>query len=252
MQIDLSGRTVLITGASRGIGKAIALRLGASGARVAVHYGRSKKPATEIAERIGNDSFAIGADLSSKKECLALFDEVAERTGRVDALVNNAGVALSAPLDADPKDWIDAWDEQMDVNARAAAILSYQAVKHFVEKGGGRIIHISSRAAFRGDTGDFWGYAASKAAMLGLNGTIARAYGKDGVKSFVIAPGWTLTEMAQAFIDENGDEQVLGEIALSELTKPEDIAPLVALLASGLADHATGTSIDVNAGSYVH
>ena len=252
MEIDLTGRTALVTGASRGIGTAIARSLGSSGARVAVHYGRTKDAAEALAAEIGNGSFAVGADLASRFECLELFDRVIERAGRLDVLVNNAGVALPAPLDQDPDPWIDTWDKEMDINTRATAILSFKAVRHFLEHEGGRIIHISSRAAFRGDTGDFWGYAASKSAMLGLNATIARAYGKQGVKSFVIAPGWTLTEMAQAFIAENGDEQMLGEIALGELTKPEDIAPVVTLLASGLADHATGTSIDINAGSYVH
>lgn len=252
LQIDLSDKNALVTGAGRGIGKSIALQLGSCGARVAVHYGRSERPARELADQIGNGSFPIQADLAAAHECLRLADEVIEHCGRLDILVNNAGVALAAPLEGSPNQWIEAWNQQMDVNARAAGILSYRAVKHFVEFGGGRIIHISSRAAFRGDTADYWGYAASKSAMLGLNGTIARAYGKQGVKSFVIAPGWTLTEMAQAIIDEEGDEQMLGEIALDQLTQPEDIAPLVAVLASGLADHATGTSIDINAGSYVH
>ncbi len=251
-EIDLAGKNILVTGAGRGIGKTIALLLGSCGARVAVHYGLSEDPAREVAEQIGNNSFAIGADLASADACLTLFDSAVNRMGRVEVLVNNAGVALSAPLDASDDDWIKAWDDQMAVNARSAGVLSFKAVKHFVSNGGGRIIHISSRAAFRGDTGDFWAYAASKAAMLGLNGTIARAYGKQGVKSFVIAPGWTLTEMAQAFIDQHGEEPVLSEIALTKLTRPEDIAPMVALLASGLADHATGTSIDINAGSYVH
>jgi NAD(P)-dependent dehydrogenase (short-subunit alcohol dehydrogenase family) len=252
VRIDLSGQTTLVTGAGRGIGRAIARELGRCGARVAVHYRTSQNSAEELAREIGNESFVVRANLESAEDCLALFDEVVRQAGRVDVLVNNAGVALLAPIDGDPKSWIQAWDDQMDINARAAAILSLQAVKHFIPQGGGRIIHISSRAAFRGDTEDYWGYAASKAAMLGLNGTIARAYGKQGVKSFVIAPGWTLTEMAQSFIDEHGDEQVLGEIALNQLTTPEDIAPTVCLLASGLADHATGTSIDFNAGSYVH
>ena len=252
LEINLSGKNVLVTGAGRGIGKSIASTLGSCGARVAVHYGRSEGPAREIAKQIGNGSFTVGADLASAEACLSLFEDVVGRVGRLDVLVNNAGIALNAPIDGSDDDWIRAWDDQMNVNARASGILALKSVRHFAGHGGGRIVFISSRAAFRGDTGDFWGYAASKSAILGLNGTIARAYGKQGVKSFVIAPGWTLTEMAQAFIDEHGEEPVLSEIALDELTRPEDIAPLVALLASGLADHATGTSIDINAGSYVH
>ncbi len=250
--IDLSGKNILVTGASRGIGRSIALLLGKAGARVAVHYGRNVDAANSVASEIGNGSFAIGADLGTSEACLNLFAGVVEEMGTVDALVNNAGIAIDADADGSDEAWISAWDQQMNVNARASAVLALKAVQHFSAQRGGRIVFISSRAAFRGDTADAWAYAASKSAIIGLNGSIARAYGKRGIKSFLIAPGWTLTEMAQAYIDEHGDARVLGEIALDRLTGPDDIAPMVALLVSGMADHATGTSIDMNAGSYVH
>jgi NAD(P)-dependent dehydrogenase (short-subunit alcohol dehydrogenase family) len=250
--IDLSGKHILVTGASRGIGRTVAEHLGRAGARVALHYGRNQQAAEELAETIGNGSFAVGADLASSKACLSLFDECIEQMGRLDVLVSNAGLAICAPLDSEDDDWIKAWDRQMDVNLRASGILAFRAIRHFKSHGGGRIVFISSRAAFRGDTADYMGYAASKSGLLGLNGSIARAYGKDNITSFVIAPGFTRTDMAQEFIDEYGEDIALKDIALNRLTEPKDIAPLVVLLSSGLADHSTGTSIDVNAGSYVH
>lgn len=250
--IDLSGKNILVTGASRGIGRTVAEHLGRAGARLALHYGKNRQAAEELAQAIGNGSFAVGADLASSEACLSLFDRCVDRMDRLDVLVSNAGLAVCAPPDSDDAAWIDAWDRQMNVNLRASGILAFRAIRHFKDHGGGRIVFISSRAAFRGDTADYMGYAASKSGLLGLNGSIARAYGKDNITSFVIAPGFTRTDMAQEFIDEYGEDIALNDIALNRLTEPHDIAPLVVLLSSGLADHSTGTSIDVNAGSYVH
>ena len=250
--IDLTGKNILVTGASRGIGETISEHLARAGARVAVHYARSKQAAEDLAGAIGNDSFAIGADLTSPEACLSLFQGCIDKMDRVDVLVNNAGMAICAPVDGDRWTWIEAWDEQMNVNLRASGILAHQAINHFRTHGGGRLVFISSRAAFRGDTADYMAYAASKSGLLGLNGSIARAFGKDNIASFVIAPGFTRTDMAQEFIDEYGEDYALNDIALNRLTEPEDIAPLVVLLSSGLVDHSTGTAIDVNAGSYVH
>jgi len=250
--IDLSGKHILVTGASRGIGRTVAEHLARAGARLALHYAKNREAAEELARSLGNDSFAIGADLASSNACVTLFDQCIDRMGRLDVLVSNAGLAVCAPLDSDDQAWIEAWDRQMDVNLRASGILAFRAIKHFKQHGGGRIVFVSSRAAFRGDTADYMGYAASKSGLLGLNGSIARAYGKDNITSFVIAPGFTRTDMAQEFIDEYGEDIALKDIALNRLTEPQDIAPLVVLLSSGLADHSTGTSIDVNAGSYVH
>jgi NAD(P)-dependent dehydrogenase (short-subunit alcohol dehydrogenase family) len=126
------------------------------------------------------------------------------------------------------------------------------AIQHFKTRQSGRIINIASRAAFRGDTAEFLAYAASKGGVVSLSRSIARAFGKDGITCFVVAPGWVKTDMAEDSIKEYGEEFILQGNALDRLTEPEDIAPMVTLLASGLADHATGTSIDINAASYVH
>jgi NAD(P)-dependent dehydrogenase (short-subunit alcohol dehydrogenase family) len=171
--------------------------------------------------------------------------------GRVDVLVNNAGVAIGSPLQSSDIRWADDWDTTLAVNLRASALLSRAAVSHFQRNGGGRIVTVASRAAFRGDAPDYLAYAASKAGQVALTRSIARAFGQDGITAFVVAPGFTRTEMAQDFIDRYGPEVALRDNALGRFTEPEDIAPTVVFLASGLADHATGTTIDINAASYV-
>jgi len=252
MQFDLTDQTILVTGASRGIGRAIALALAEAGATVAVHFGASRKAAEAVAETCGHGAQPIQADLSDLDATDGLFDRAVETVGPVDALVLNAGVARPAPLDADTADWHDAWTDTMHVNLRAPELLCRYALPHFQERGGGRIISVASRAAFRGDTPDYMSYAASKAGLVALTRSVARGFGEDGIKAFTLAPGFTRTDMAQDFIDEYGEDHATSDLALNDLTEPEDVAPFAVFLASGQADHATGTTIDVNAGSYVH
>jgi len=252
MTIDLSEQVVLVTGASRGIGRAIALQCAEADATVAVHYARSQDAAQEVADGCGNGSITVRADLSDLDAADALFGEVVDALGHVDVLVNNAGVAVSAPLDEGTSAWNDAWTQTMAVNLRAPELLCRHAVAHFQTRGGGRIINIASRAAFRGDTPDYMAYAASKAGVVALTKSIARGFGDDNITAFAVAPGFTRTDMAQDFIDTYGEDYATSDLALSMLTEPEDVAPTVVFLASGHADHATGTSVDINAGSYVH
>ena len=251
MHIQLSGQTILVTGASRGIGEAIATQLAASGARVAVHYGGARERGEALAARIGEGARAFGADLADAAQCARLWSEVEGAFGRIHAVVNNAGIAIESPLSTDGAAWLDHWNATMAVNLTATGLLCRCAIGHFLHNGGGRIVNIASRAAFRGDTPDYLAYAASKAGVVALTRSIARGFGKDGIQAFVVAPGFTRTGMSQAFIDQYGEDFVTRDLALDRLTEPTDIAPTVAFLLSGHADHATGTSIDINAGSYV-
>jgi NAD(P)-dependent dehydrogenase (short-subunit alcohol dehydrogenase family) len=252
MKIDLSGQKILVTGASRGIGRAIAEQLAASGAQVAVHYNRNANTAQHVVDNIGKGAEAFQADLGKPVEVIQLFDNVMAKFGRLHAIVNNAGIAISSEVEGDDIDFTDAWSKTMLVNLHATGLLCKKSIEHFAESGGGRIINIASRAAFRGDTADFLAYAASKGGVVALTRSIARAYGKQGIKAFIIAPGFTYTDMAEDFVKKYGEAYIKNDLALTSLTKPEDVAPTVAFLASGLADHATGCTIDINAGSYVH
>lgn len=250
MKIDLSNKTILVTGASRGIGRGIAKELASAGGRIAVHFNKSKKFAEQLAAEIGNGSKAFQADLQHPEACNFLFESVVEDFGQIDVLVNNAGIFFNSPLKSDS--WLHDWNMTMNVNLRASGILSKLAILHFLNNKGGRIINISSRAAFRGDHPEHLAYAASKAGMVALTKSIARGYGKDNITSFLIAPGWVKTDMNKKTIERFGEESMTKDLALNTLTRPKDLAPVVVLLASGMADHATGTTIDINAGSYVH
>ena len=252
MDLDLSNQTILVTGASRGIGRATAEALADTGATVAVHYGRSEDAAAEVVAACDRGARAFQADLSTLEATDALIERVVDAYGRLDALVLNAGVAVPTPLDDDTQSWGDAWAETMHVNLRAPELLCRHALDHFRSRSGGRIISVASRAAFRGDTPDYMTYAASKAGLVALTRSIAREFGTDDVKAFTLAPGFTRTDMAQDFIDEYGEAHATSDLALNELTEPADVASVVVFLASGHGDHATGTTIDVNAGSYVH
>lgn len=251
MHIDLSNKIVLVTGASRGIGSAIASGMAEAGASVAVHYNRNRESAEVLAHQMEHNARIFQADLADTVACEQLFKDVLSAFGRVDVLVNNAGLALPILMDDPTPLWQRAWDITMAVNLRAVELLCRLAIAQFRKQGGGRIINIASRAAFRGDTPEYMAYAASKGGVIALTRSIARGFGKEGIRAFAIAPGFTRTDMAQDFIDQYGESLVLNDIALENLTEPEDIAPTIVLLASGLADHATGTTIDFNAASYV-
>ncbi|MEL6852871.1 MAG: SDR family oxidoreductase, partial [Bacteroidota bacterium] len=224
--------------------------LGGTGATIALHYRQAQKEAEILAKNIPNVHL-FQADLADPVASRELVPRVIDQLGGLQTLVNNAGVVVEAGLNHDPRQWQAAWEKTLQVNLIAAASCSRKAIEHMRLNGGGRLIHIASRAAFRGDTPEYIAYAASKAGMVAMSRSMARYYGKDEIKSFVIAPGFTRTAMAQEFIDQYGEEIVRHDLALNDLTEPEDIAPTVVFMASGLMDHATGCAVDINAGSYV-
>ena len=203
-------------------------------------------------DSLGNDSQSFQADFAKLEEVVKLFDKVVEEYGVIDVLVNNAGIAVSSNMDAKDNDWLQGWNETIKVNLTATALLCKRAIEHFAKRKSGRIINITSRAAFQGESPEYLAYGISKAGLVNLTKSIARAYGKDGIKVFSIAPGFTRTDMAEDFVQQYGEKHVSEDIALEKLTEPKDIAPFVTFLASGMGDHATGTTIDINAGSYVH
>ena len=252
MNIDLSKHRILVTGASRGIGAAIASQLSNSGAEVLLHFNKNITEAKNLQNSLPNPSHLVPCDLSDLESVKGWIPELGKTYGKIDAVVNNAGIAIGITDNAPTSEWLDVWQKTMDVNINALAIISKEYIEHARQNKNGRIVNISSRAAFRGDTPDYLAYAASKAAIVSYTRSIATYYGKEGIKAFIIAPGFTRTDMAQDFMDQYGEAYALNDIALNQLTEPKDIAPMVTLLCSGLADHATGCTIDINAGSYVH
>ena len=251
MKIDLSDKTILVTGANSGIGNAIAHELLDAGAQVALHFNSNSDGASKLKEQFSDQCELFQADFNNVDETIKLFEDVLSWRNTLDILINNAGTAVMNSVNLDDETWIKNWNTIMNINLLAAGVLSKKALEHFKTKNGGRIINIASRAAFRGDTPDYLAYAASKAGMVALVRSIARGFGKDGITAFSIAPGFTRTAMAQKSIDKYGEDFVIKDIALNELTEPKDIAPIVTLICSGKFDHGTGSNIDINAGSYV-
>jgi NAD(P)-dependent dehydrogenase (short-subunit alcohol dehydrogenase family) len=252
MHVNLKNKNVIVTGGSRGIGKSIAEHLASAGAHVAIQYNRNKNRAQKTLEGLGAKGQLYQCDFSDGLSVGGFFNKVVKDFRKIDVIVNNAGIAIPSNLDKNDIDWIDDWLRTMDINLNATALLCKKAITHFRSNQGGIIINIASRAAFRGDTGEYMAYAASKAGIVGLTRSIARAYGKDGIKAFIVAPGFVRTEMAQDFIDRYGEDYAMKEIALPKMPDPADIARFVTFLASGMADHATGGTFDINSGSYVH
>ena len=252
MTIDLSGKVILLTGSSRGIGKAVARQAVNSGASLVLHYNQHPEGLNDLLKEWPERLFPIQADLSNPDDIKMLFQKALDHFGKIDILINNAGVAIDSDLEKNDHDWLRDWQKTMVVNLTAVGYLCKLAIPQMISQGTGIIINISSRAAFRGDTPDFLAYAASKGGVVPLTRSIARAYGKDGIIAFNIAPGFTKTDMAGDFIEKYGENFVTSDLALDEITRPEHIADIVIFLCSGKARHATGTTIDVNAGSYVH
>lgn len=249
--IHLDGRIVLITGAAGGIGSAIARGVVANGGKALIHDVNSDALA-RLAEELGEDAHPLTADLRNPAAVASLWSSALQVHGRIDVLVNNAGIYPSAPLDMELDEWIGVWDLSLAVNLKAPAILAREAVATYTNQAnGGIIINLASRAAFRGEDPDYWHYAAAKAGIVAMTRTIARHYGRQGVTAFAIAPGFVNTALNKVFIEEVGVEVAAAQTGLGEVAQPQDVANVILFLATGLAKHATGTTIDINGASYV-
>ena len=233
--------TILVTGSSRGIGRAIAEILRARGVRVIGHATRAI------------DSDTISADLAEPSAPQRLWEEALDRAdGRIDGLINNAGLFAANPLDLSDIAWLDVWEDTLRINLTAAAQLSRFAVRHWKASGdGGRLVHIASRAGHRGDSPEHWHYAASKGGMLAMHKTIARAYAAQGILSFAVAPGFTDSAMAADYLSTRGGAGLLADIPLGRVATPEEIATVAAFCALDAPPTMTGAVIDANGASYV-
>ena len=225
---------IFITGASRGIGAAIADAL------------------TLDTTRVVALSSADG-DLSDPAVPDALWESGLDRLeGRIDILINNAGIFEANPIDAADADWLAAWDRTMQINLTASALLCRRAVRHWQDRGsGGRIVNIASRAAHRGDSPAHWDYAASKAGMVAMTKTIARSYAKEGILAFAICPGFTMTDMAGEALQGRSGEALLAEIPLGRIADPEEIGEMARWCALEAPASMTGAVLDANGASYV-
>jgi len=229
---------ILLTGASRGIGAATLAALQASGHEVAGHSTR------------GGDGL-IAADFIDPEGPRALWSAALDQLGRIDVLINNAGIFEGVGVDASDDEWHAAWARTLSVNLQASADLCRLAVRHFRDNGGGRIVNVASRAAFRGDSPNHWHYAASKAAIVGMTRTIARGYAAENILAFAVAPGFTVSEMTDEYLTGRGGAQIVADIPLGRVASTVEVAETIRWLATDAPPSATGTVIDVNGASYV-
>jgi 3-oxoacyl-[acyl-carrier protein] reductase len=251
--IDLSGKTVLVTGGSRGIGEGIVRALHAEGAHVVLNYTRSKDRAERIADELGRERcLPVGADLADCRQLERLWREAVDWRGRIDVLVNNAAMRQAIELDAATSVWDEHWIRTLRINLLATAHLSRFAIHHYREKGGGIIIGITARIAVRGDRPEYFHDGASKGGMNSLLRGIARFHAKDGVLTYLICAGIIETDQSRDFIQHYGMEEAVKEIPLGEIGQPSDIANVAVFLASGKARYATGATIDVVGASFLH
>jgi len=232
---------ILLTGSSRGIGAAAAQALEERGVTVIGHQSSPGDPSR------------FAADFSDPLAAQLLWEEALDRSGgEITAVINNAGLFEANRLERSDIEWLDAWEDTLRINLTSAAQLSRFAVRHWQDRGsGGRLVHVASRAAYRGDSPAHWHYAAAKGGMVAMHKTIARAYGAQGILSFAITPGFTDTSMAGDYLESRGGAGLLADIPLGRVAEPEEIARIIAFCALDAPASMTGAVIDANGASYV-
>jgi len=247
----LLGQTVLVTGASGGIGAAIVERVALEGGRPIIHYYHDEHAAETLLARIDGNGLVLQADLSEADGPFLLWRKAVDYAGRVHGLVNNAGIRTEISVESSPGDWRAVWQNEFQVNLFAAADLCKEAIQHFRTEGGGRIVNIASRAGQRGSASDSIPYGAANAAMINLTKSIARSFGHEGASAVCIAPGLVRTSMAEHFIATQGEESAVGEIPVGDIAEPNQVAELVAFVLRYGQDSLNGATLDVNGGSHI-
>ena len=251
--LDFTGHTALVTGSSRGIGAAVARRLAGLGAAVAVHYRADSDSAAETAATLPDDGHVmVQADLTDPAAVATMVDTVVGDLGGIDVLVNNAGIYTDHPLDAvDYRSWQAAWRRTFDVNLFGAANVTWCVARHMIATGrAGRVVNVSSRGAFRGEP-DHPAYGASKAAMNSMGQSLAQHLAPYGIAVTTVAPGFVDTEMAADILAGPAGDAIRAQSPLGRVATADEIADLVAFLASEQAVIATGAIVDANGASYL-
>lgn len=249
---QFTDKIVLVTGASRGIGREIAIQFAARGARVAVHYNANREAAqTTLASLAGSGHIIVQGDVADPDAVKHAVDTVAGEMGGLDILVNNAGIYEEHPIaTVDYAVWQAAWARVLAANLVGAANLCYCAAHHMMSRGGGRIVNVSSRGAFRGEP-TAPAYGASKAGMNSMGQSLAVALAPYNIFVATVAPGWVETDMATDYLNSPAGDAIRNQSPLRRVAKPEEIAAAVLFLASDESAFATGAILDINGASYL-
>ncbi len=248
----MDGRAILVTGASRGIGRAIAESFARGGDRIAVHHRDSAGVAADVLAGLpGGGHVVVQAELADPEQVRRMVAEAHERLAGLDVLVNNAGIYLSHPIaDVSYDEWQAAWQATLGVNLIGAANVTWCAVQHMIPAGGGRIINVSSRGAFRGEPGQP-AYGASKAGLNSFGQSLAVSLAPYGITVATVAPGFVDTDMAVERVHGPNGDKVRAESPFGRVARPEEIAAAVLYLASAQAEWASGAILDLNGASYL-
>ena len=250
--MDFNEKKILITGASRGIGKATAIAFAKKGATIGLNFrsniGEAEKTLKELP---GEGHQLFQKDISEKENCQSLVEDFVNAYGTLDILVNNAGISIFHEIDkVDFDHWTSAWENTFKTNLFAAANMTYCAAQTMMKTGGGRIVNVSSRGAFRGEPTKP-AYGASKAALNAMTQSLAKKLAPYHIYLGVVAPGFTETEMATATLTPVERENLLRESPFKRMAQPREVAHAILFLASEGAEYSSGTIIDVNGASYL-
>lgn len=250
--MNFTGKNVLITGGSRGIGRAVAMAFAKKGARVAINFRSDQDAAKQTAQEMqGDGHIIIKADISKPSAVEALINAVVHEFGSLDIVVNNAGIYAPHPLaSTDYKNWQSTWKKTMDINLFGAANICYCAGQQMIKQGGGRIVNVSSRGAFRGEPCHS-AYGASKAALNAMSQSLAQELAPYQIFVGIIAPGFVETDMAKEILDSKAGEDIRQQSPLNRVAKPEEVAYGILFLASEGSEFMTGTILDINGASYL-
>ena len=252
MATDFSGKVVMVTGASRGIGREIARQFAERGAGIVVHYHKNRKAAEQtMAELYGSAHIALQADLCDAAAIDNMTDQVIQKMGKIDVLVNNAGVYEFHPVAITSfEDWQRCWEKTIFTNLLGSAHLSFCVARHMMKIGGGKIINITSRGAFRGEP-DAPAYAASKAGLNAFSQSMALALAPHSIFMYAVAPGFVDTDMTTSLLSGPEGEAIRAQSPLNRVARPAEVARVVLFLADEGTDFLTGSIIDVNGASYL-
>lgn len=250
--MNFTNKTVLVTGGTRGIGRAIALAFAKKGARVAVLFQIDQVSADKtLAELEGSGHLAFKADVADADQVEKAVFDVIENFGSLDIVVNNAGIGINHPLPITSyEDWQEAWRQTIDANLIGPANICYCVAKYMIDQGGGRIVNITSRGAFRGEPTKA-AYGASKAGLNSLSQSLAVALAKYKIFVGAVAPGFVNTELTAERLNGPEGSQIKAQSPFNRVAEPEEVAHAVLFLASEGAEFSTGTILDVNGASYL-
>ncbi len=250
--MSFSGKNVLVTGASRGIGRVIAREFAEQGANIAIHYNQNLQAAEQTLASLKNGQhFIVQAEIGDANSAQELVNTTVHKMGKIDILVNNAGVYKLHPIaECGFEQWQEVWQQTLFTNLFGPANISFCAIQHMLKQGGGRIINISSRGAFRGEP-DAPAYGASKAGLNAMSQSMAKALAPHNIFVYVVAPGYVETDMAKSILNGPSGDEIRNQSPLGRVAHPEEIARTVLFLASEGLDYLTGCIVDVNGASYL-